>query len=142
MSTRVPLGPGTVSVKVGAGTAKQFEAECKSAAITHEYEDVGEAVTFLDGHTHGGSRTRTDGFKASLDNDLSSAGLYKFLVDNDLAEAALEYTPNSTAGAKWAGTVTLTLPSELGADEFGAVLASEVEWTGVGTFTFTPATAP
>jgi hypothetical protein len=142
MGNRVTLGPGTVSVKVGAGAAKQFEAECKSAAITHEYEDVGESTTYLDGHTHGGSRTRMDGFKASLDNDFGSAGLYKFLLDNDLEEATLEYMPSTAAGAKWSGTVTLTLPSELGADEFGAVLASEVEWTGVGTFTFTPATAP
>jgi hypothetical protein len=142
MTDRVTFGPGTVSVKVGAGAAKQFEAECKSAAITHEYEDVGENTTYMDGHTHGGSKSRTDGFKASLDNNLGAAGLYKFLVDNDLSEADLEYTPNTGAGAKWAGKVTLTLPSELGADEYGAVLASDVEWAGVGTFTFTAATAP
>jgi hypothetical protein len=140
MSTRVTLGPGTVSVKVGNGTAQQFEAECKSASITHEYEDIGENRTYMDGHVHGGNKSRSDGFKASLDNNLEADGLYKFLIDNDMKEADLEFMPNTTAGAKWTGKVTLSLPSELGADEYGSVLASDVEWAGVGTFTFTPAT--
>lgn len=141
MSNRTILGPGTVSVKVGTGTAHQFEAECRSASITHSYEDIGEAVTYLDGHTHGGSKSRTDGFKAALDNDLGASGLYSFLHTHDLADATLEYTPNSADQAKWAGTVTLTLPSEIGADEFGAPLASEVEWSAVGKLVFTPAAA-
>jgi len=136
VTTHTVLGPGTVTIGV---TPMDFSAECKGAKILHNYEDVGEATTYLDGHTHGQAQSRTDGFGASLDNDLSAAGLYAYLYTNDLTEQPLTYTPNTAAGASWTGTVKLTLPDEIGADEFGTPIASEVEWASPGQFEFVPA---
>lgn len=137
MSNHTKLGPGTVTV----GTVPlDFSAECKGAKIIHNYEEIGEATTYLDGHTHSASEVRADAFGAQLDNDLGAAGLYAFLYTNDLTEQPLTYTPNTDEGAIWAGTVKLKLPDEIGADEFGSPIASEVEWPAAGKFTFTPGT--
>jgi len=133
------LGPGTVTIDV-AGEPVDFSAEVKSAKIQHEYDEVYEAVTYLDGSQSPATNRRADAFSASLDNDLAAGGLYALLVDNDLATAELTYTPNTTAGAKWVGSVILTLPSEIGTDDMGSPIASEIEWAAVGTFTYTPAT--
>jgi hypothetical protein len=85
------------------------------------------------------SRKRTDGLTFNLENDLTSAGLYAYLVTNDLTEQPFTYEPNTASGATWAGTVQLTLPESIGADEFGSPIVSSVTWAGVGAFTFTPA---
>ena len=135
------LGPGTISVKVGTTSTHDFSGECRSATITHAYEEVGESRKMLDGTTRASGQRRTDGIKASVENDLTAAGLYKFLLDNDGKLAEVTYTPNTSAGAKWViAGLPLRLPDELGADEFGATLASDIEWAG-GTAAFTPATA-
>lgn len=139
MSTYTELGPGTVTVQVGQGTATDFSGEVLSATVRHEYEDVGETRTMLNGDKRGASQTRSDGISLSVENDLTAAGLYQYLVTNDGAQATVVYTPNTAAGASWTvADVTLRLPAEVGADEYGAPLASEVEWSG-GTATFTAA---
>ena len=139
MSSYVELGPGTVTVQVGSGTATDFSGEVLSATVQHEYEDVGETRTMLDGSKRGAGQARTDGISLSIENDLTAAGLYQFLVTNDGKDATVVYTPNTEAGASWTITgLKLRLPGEVGADEFGAPLASEVEWTG-GTAAFTAA---
>lgn len=140
MASYTKLGPGTISATVG-GAEIDFSGECLTATIKHEYEDVGESRTMLDGSKRGASQVRNDGISASVENDLTAAGLYKWLIDNDGQEAEVTYTPNTGAGAKWVlSGVTLRLPSEIGADEYGSPLASEVEWLG-GTAEFTPAAA-
>lgn len=131
------LGPGTVTL---GSAPKDFSGEVLGAKITHEYEDIGEARTMLDGTVRPASKRRNDGFSASVENDLTAAGLYKFLLDNDLQQVPLTFTPNSADGAEWEGTVVATLPGEVGSDEFGSPIVSEIELEGVGTFSFTPAT--
>ena len=134
----VPFGPGTILIGT-PGT--DFACEVLGGAVTHSYEEVGEARTALCGTAKSAPRTRIDGLSFDVENDLTAAGLYKYLHDNDLSDVPFVYTPNTAAGAKWEGTVTLTLPDEIGADQFGSPIASSVAWTGVGPFTFTPATA-
>lgn len=139
MSSYVKFGPGTVTVQVGSDTATDFSGEVLSATVKHEYEDVGETRTMLDGSKRGAGQTRSDGISLSIENDLTAAGLYQYLVTNDGADATVVYTPNTAAGASWTITgLKLRLPSDVGADEYGAPLASEVEWTG-GTAAFTAA---
>lgn len=137
-----PLGPGTLTIKVGAqGTDTAFSCEVLGASVTHDYEE-NDTRRMLCGTVRGGGGSRTDGFKASIENDLTAAGLYKFLFDHDLQSADVTFTPNTDDGAKWVvAGVTLQLPDEIGADEFGNPIASEVEWTG-GIATFTPSPAP
>ena len=139
----VTLGPGDVTIKVGTtGTGTSFACEFANAHVTHDYEDVGDDRTMLCGQKRAAGAARYDEFGGELENDLTATGLYKFLMDNDLKTAEVTFTPNTVDGAKWVlSGLTLTLPDEIGADEFGAPIVSEVEWTG-GTAVFTPSTAP
>lgn len=135
MSAYTPLGPG----KLTLGTAPEdFTGEFLGAGITHEYEDVGDKRTMLDGTPRLPGSTRSDGFKGSVENDLTAAGLYAYLVAHDGEDVALTYSPRLAGGAEWVGTVKCRLPGEIGADEFGSPVASDVELPGVGLFTFTP----
>lgn len=138
MAASVPFGPGTVTIGT---TPLDFTCEVLGGKVTHAYEDVGEARTMLCGTVRPATKTRTDGLAFELENDLGAAGLYAYLVTNDLTEVVFDYTPNTANGASWDGTVQLTLPSEIGADQFGSPIVSAVEWAGVGGFNFTPATA-
>jgi hypothetical protein len=131
------LGNGTL--KLGT-VPTDFSGEVLGAKITHEYNEVGEARTMLDGTVRPASVQRADGFTASIENDLTAAGLYAYLDSNDQTEVALEFVPNTANGAEWAGTVQIRLPSEVGADEYGTPIVSDVELPGVGEFTFTPGT--
>jgi hypothetical protein len=135
MATFVTFGPGTMTL---GATPQAFDCEVLGGKVTHAYEDVGEARTMLCGTVRPSSKARTDGLAFELENDLSATGLYKYLLTNDLTNVVFAYTPNTARGAKWAGTVQLTLPAEIGADEYGAPIVSSVEWAGVGAFTFTP----
>ena len=131
------LGPGSLTIKVGtAGTATEFSCEVLGASVTHDY-DEGDTRRMLCGTVRGGGGSRTDGFKADLENDLTASGLYKFLLDHDLQQAEVTFTPNTVDAASWVLDVTLTLPDEIGADEFGNPIASSIEWTGL-LKTFTP----
>ena len=134
----VPFGPGTVTVLT---VPVNIEAEVLGGKITHAYEDVGESHTHMDGSDHPASRKRSDGVSLAVENDLTDAGIYALLQEHDLEQVPIVYTPNTAAAASWAGTVQLSLPAEIGADEFGAYIVSAVEWVGVGKFTFTPGTA-
>lgn len=132
------FGPGTVSLTVGTGTAESFQQEVKGGGVQHEYEDVGEDTTYLDGTTDPASKARTDTVTLDCDFDLSSAtGFYNYLFTNDLEDATIEFTPNSAAGATWSGTVRLQLPDGAVADEFGGKMTGTVELPFVGPCLFT-----
>jgi hypothetical protein len=131
------FGEGTVTV---GATPLDFSCEVRGGRVTHTYNDVGEERTMLCGTVRPSSKTRTDGLSFDLENDLTSAGLYAYLITNDLTEQPFVFTPNDADAASWAGTVQVTLPEEIGADEFGSPIASSVSWAGVGAFTFTAAT--
>lgn len=138
MAASVPFGPGTITI---GETPVDFSCEVLGGKVTHAYTDVGEKRTMLCGDIRPATKTREDGLTFALENDLSAAGLYAYLVTNDLTEAEFTYTPNTASAASWAGIVELTLPADIGADEFGQPIVSAVEWAGVGTFEFTPAAA-
>lgn len=140
MASFTPFGPGTITVGA-TGSELDFSGEVLGGKVTHTYEESGTARTMMNGDSRPASRNRTDGLTFSLENDLTAAGLYSFLLDSDLTEQSFTYTPNTTGAASWAGTIQVTLPGDIGADEFGTPIVSSVEWAGVGVFTFTPATA-
>ena len=136
----VPLGPGTLEL---GDTPDDFSCEVVGAQVTHEYEEITEQRTRLCGDVIPAAEERTDGFTASLENDLSGAGLYNYLLTNDLTAVTFKFVPNTAVGsttpASWDGTVTLKAPSTIGSDEFGAPIVSDVEWTAVGKFAYTAA---
>jgi hypothetical protein len=133
------FGPGTVSFTVGGGSATSFEQEVKGGGIGHDYEDVGEAVTYLDGTLDPAGKQRMDKLTLECDFDLGSAGFYAFLATNDLMDATVDYVPNTANGASWTGTVRLQLPDGAVADEYGSKLSGTVEMEFVGFSTFAPA---
>lgn len=136
MAAFTVLGAGTLTL----GTVpNDFSGEVLGASITHEYEEVGEARIMLDGSVRPAGQRRTDGLTASVENDLTAAGLYQFLVTNDGIEVPMVFTPSTADGAKWEGSVVARLPGDIGAEEFGAPVVSEIELLGVGSFVFTPA---
>lgn len=136
--TVTTLGPGTVEV----GTAPlDFTCEVVGAKITHEYEEQTARRVRLCGQAIEATEKRVDGFAASVENDLSAAGLYAYTQANDMTVQPLKFTPNNASGAKWEGQVVVKLPGEIGADEFGEPIVSDIEWTAAGvpqTFAFTP----
>lgn len=139
MAAFTVLGVGTLTL----GTSPQdFSGEVLGAKVTHEYEEVGEARTMLNGDVRPAGQRRNDGLTASVENDLTAAGFYKYLVDNDNKTVAISFTPNTADAAAWAGEVVCSLPGEIGADEFGAPIVSDIELKAVGLLTFTPGTVP
>lgn len=133
MSTFVELGPGTLTL----GEA-DYSCEVLGGSINHAYDEVGSTRTMLCGTERGSRRRQNDTLSLSLENDLSAAGLYAWLQAANLAPTQFTYTPNTSAGASWSGTIIPLLPSSIGADEYGAPIASDVEWPGVGRFAFQP----
>lgn len=134
------FGPGSVTYTVGApGTPTSFSQEVKGGGVSHEYEEVGDPTTYLDGTTDPASENRVDKLTLDCDFDLGSAGFYNFLYTNDLQNATVEYVPNTTAAASWTGTVRLRLPDGATADEFSAKISGSVEHVFVGPATFVPA---
>jgi hypothetical protein len=139
-SSWVEFGPGTVTI--GAGTPLAFECEVLGFKVKHSYEEVGTKRTTMCNEVRGAKKARTDAVSFKLENDLTPAGLYAYLqarpdAENPDAEA-LDFTPNTASGANWTGNVYPTLPAEIGADEYGAPIVSEVEWEASGLLTFTP----
>lgn len=137
MATYENLGPATIAVGTAPGT--DFAGEFLGVKIVHSYDDIGESRTMLDGSERPSSKRRTDGVTGGLENDLTAAGLYVYLQANDLTTADIVITQTET-GSTWTGQVQLALPAEIGADEFGSPIVSDIEWDAVGTFAFTPAT--
>lgn len=136
-----PLGPGTLKVGLEETSLTDFSCEVLGGKVTHTYEEVGEQRTMLCGDVKSAAKIRTDGLNLSLENDLSAAGMYQFLLTNDLKDVFFDYIPHTAGAAGWKGKVQATLPGEIGADEYGSPIVSDVEWLGVGAFTFTAATA-
>ena len=132
------FGAGTVTYTIDAGTPVSFEQEVKGGGIEHEYEEVGEDVTYLDGVTDPAGEVRADLLTLDCDFDMGATGFYSFLFDNDLVNAGVVYVPNTAGGAEWSGTVRLKLPDGAKADEFGAKLSGTVEHKFVGPVLFTP----
>ena len=136
-----PYGPGTLTYTIGEpGSPVSFAQETKGGGIEHEYTEVGEDTTYLDGTEDPASELRADHFTADCDFDLGPTGFYAFLFENDLATAAVEFSPHTATGAKWAGDVRVKLPDGVKGEKFGAKMSGTVKHSFVGPCTFTPGT--
>jgi hypothetical protein len=133
------FGPGTVTIGTDPDTI-EISCEVLGGKITHEYEEVGEARTMMCGEERGTSDKQKDGVTLQLENDLTAAGVYAYIQGLPVGSTkAISYIPNTVDAAKWDGIVKLRLPADIGADEFGAPITSEVTWPAIGTFNFTAA---
>jgi hypothetical protein len=141
MSKYTPFGAGTITVKIGSGTAIDYSGEVLGGAIGHAYSEVGETRTMMNGDKRSAQLSRDpDTIKLQTEADLTSAGLYAIVEGADLQTATVVFTPNTVGGAAWSADVILTLPEEIGADEYAAPLVAEYTWTVKGNWDFTAAT--
>lgn len=141
MSAFTTFGPGTFTIKIGAGAAVDYSGECTSFTVNHSYSEVGSNRVMLNGDKRRAKKRReNDSVTIGLEPSLTDAGLYAVLQANDLVEALLEYTPNTEnpSDAKWAGNVELSLPESVEGAEYGAPITSSLTLNCVTTLTFTP----
>lgn len=118
-----------------------FETEVTGGSVTHGYDEIERKATLADTAKPVPKKVAAgDTVKVNLLNDLSATGYYAFAQTNELKEGTVVYTPNTAAGASWTGTVTVLLPEEVGADEWGAELESSVEFPVTGRLAFTNGT--
>jgi hypothetical protein len=137
------FGPGTITIGEAPDTPIDIACEVLGGKVTHEYEEVGEARTMLCGEERGTSDTLKDGVTLQLENDLTAAGIYAYIQALPVGSTkTISFIPNTAGAAEWSGTVKMRLPADIGADEFGAPITSEVSWPAVGKLLFTPATDP
>lgn len=137
-----PFGPGTMTVTVDAGTPLSFAIEVKGGGIEHEYTEVGEDTTYLDGTEDPAGELRADHFTADCDFDLGPDGLYNYLFTNDLTDATVAFAPHTATGAEWTGPVRLKLPDGVKGEKFGSKMSGSIKWSFVGPCTFTPTATP
>jgi len=132
----VKLGPGVL--KVGA-TGSEIDVSCQlnGGRITTNV-DTADSITTLCGTVEPGAMSFDHEFTGNINVDIGAgaASLFALSWDSKGTEQAFEFIPNSADGTKAVGTLMIT-PLDLGADEFGAPLASDFTWPIVGEPTFT-----
>ena len=124
------LGPGVL--KIGA-TGSEIDASClvNNAAITSD-KDEGDSTTKLCGDVRAGSVTYTYKLTGNVDTDVADdAGLFALSQDVPGTEQQFTFTP-STAEQTTATGVLIIDPLDFGADEMGADLTSDFEFSIVG----------
>lgn len=127
------FGPGTLSI---GATGTEIDASClvNNLTITHDVEE-GDSTTKLCGTVVPGSRTYTFTLSGNLDidPDAGAAGLFALSQTAAGTEQPFTYTPNTEDGTTATGVVIID-PLDFGSsDEFGATMASDIEWAIVGT---------
>jgi hypothetical protein len=137
----IPFGPGTCKFTIAAAEYP-VETEVTGGSVKHSYSEVERKAVLADTVKPSPRLLRdADALSLELLNDLSADGLYALIQAHDLETAQVTFTPNTPGAASWAGTVTLRLPDEIGASEWGEDITSTIELPAAGTFTFTPAGA-
>jgi hypothetical protein len=129
------FGPGTL--KIGA-TGSEIDASCyvNGLRITAT-ADRGDSKTMLCGTTKAGSVRYDYEMTGNLDLDLNSGadGLFALSQESPGSTQAFEFIPNTAGGTSASGQLVLD-PMDFGADEYGAIMASDVTWTLVGQPTY------
>lgn len=134
-TTTTTLGPGLL--KIGT-TGTEIDVSClvNNAAIAAD-KDEGDATTKLCGDVRPGTVTYTYALSGNMDTDVGDpAGFFALSQAEPGSQQAFTFTPNSATGTTAAGTLTID-PLDFGADESGADLTSDFEFTIVGKPTYT-----
>jgi hypothetical protein len=129
------LGPGTL--EIGA-TGTEIDASCllNNAAITSE-KDEADSTTKLCGDVRAGAVTYTFTLAGNVDTDVGeSTGLFALSQSAAGTEQSFTFTPSTELGTSAAGKLIID-PLDFGADEMGADLTSDFEFSIVGKPTYT-----
>jgi hypothetical protein len=130
------FGPGELTI---GAVASSVDASClvNSLRIVASV-DAADDVTKLCGTVKPGARTYTWEMTGNLDidDDAGVAGLFDLSQTAYGTEQPFTFTPNTEGGTIATGVLIIN-PMDFGADEYGAVLDSDVTWSLVGPPTYT-----
>jgi hypothetical protein len=133
------FGPGTLTI---GATGSEIDASCyvNGLRITAT-ADRGDSKTMLCGTTKAGSVRYDYEMTGNLDLDLNSGaeGLFALSQEYPGSTQPFIFTPNTAGGTSAAGSLVLD-PMDFGADEYGAIMSSDVTWTLVGQPEYTYST--
>lgn len=136
------LGPGTLTIGE-TGTLLDVSCLVNNAVIAADKEE-GDSTTKLCGTVRAGSTTYTYTLSGNMDVDAGlAAGLFAMSQDHAGEEFPFEFTPSTAVGTTATGVLTLD-PLDFGADEYGADLTSDFEFsiTGKPVYTYGDAGTP
>lgn len=129
------LGPGTLTVGP-VGSAIDISCQINNARIATE-KDQDDSRTKLCGTVTPGKVTYTYNLSGNMDTDTeTAAGIFAFSQLNAGSIQDFSFIPHTATGTKAVGKLMID-PLDFGADEFGAPLDSDFEWSLVGAPTYT-----
>lgn len=134
------LGPG--SLMIGA-TGTEVDVSCLvNNAVIAADKDQADSTTKLCGTVKPGATTYTYTLSGNVDTDIAdAAGLFAMSQAEAGTEQSFTFIPSTDAGTEATGKLTID-PLDFGADEMGADMTSDFEWTISGkpayTYTATP----
>jgi hypothetical protein len=134
------LGPGTL--KIGP-TATQIDVSCliNNARIETD-KDQDDARYHLCGTSTPGKITYAYKLTGNIDVDSESdTGIFAYSQDHAGETVEFEFVPNTAAGTAATGTLVID-PLDFGADEFGAPMDSDFEFSVVGKPEFSYGSTP
>lgn len=139
-TTTTKLGPGTLEIGL-TGTEIDISCLVNNAVIAAD-KDEGDATTKLCGDVRAGSVSYTYSLSGNMDTDVADdAGFFALSQSAPGTEQTFTFTPNTVAGTSATGTLVID-PLDFGADESGADLTSDFEFTIIGTPAYTYPTTP
>jgi len=124
----VKVGPGTIKIGEVASEV-DFTAQVLSATVSWG-KDKEDDRKVLSGETVPGATTRSATVACTVFQDLVASGLVPYSWANKGEQVPFEYVPNTVAGKKITGTVTVE-PISVGGD-VDSDAESEFEWDFVG----------
>lgn len=128
--TTTTLGPGVLTI---GATGTEIDVSClvNNALISAE-KDESDATTKLCGDVRAGTVTYTYSLSGNMDTDVGdAAGFFALSQSAPGSQQAFVFTPNTANGTSASGICTID-PLDFGADEAGADLTSDFEFTIVG----------
>lgn len=131
----VTLGPGTL--KIGpSGNQIDISCQINNARIAAD-KSQDDPKTKLCGTVTPGKITYEYSLSGNMDTDTTdAAGIFAYSQDHAGQQVAFEFVP-STAGITAASGTLIVDPLDFGADEYGAPLDSDFEWSVLGQPTYT-----
>jgi len=134
------LGPGTLTI---GATGTEVDASClvNNASITSD-KNESDSTTKLCGDVRAGSITYTFKLTGNVDTDVADvAGLFHLSQESAGTQQGFTFTPSTDEGTTATGTLTID-PLDFGADEMGADLTSDFEFSIVGKPVYAYGTGP
>lgn len=133
--TTAKLGPGVLTIGA-TGTPIDVSCLVNNAVIAAD-KDEGDATTKLCGDVRPGSTTYTYALSGNMDTDIADeAGFFALSQSAPGTQQDFTFTPSTAAGTTATGVLTID-PLDFGADESGADLTSDFEFTIIGTPEYT-----